>query len=235
MTAPSPLGDRRLSGHFRPDLSRKRLHPLSAARGARLRGRPPRQAGPLEKPVGHTEIARRSFQEERNLAIDPALSVAFHLSGEAPGAAVHLAATPSVTHLLASRRCPRHRRASTGLSTLAQAGWRLRPEKRRIRQNACHPRIAITPSRPEVPRPAQPLSKGPPGGFLTPAVDRATRRIPVEVMAKSLPGRVPIDPERAPRRPQRHPDWRGQDSHVEHTATRPAGPPAGGAFPGIAR
>jgi hypothetical protein len=46
------------------------------------------------KPVGHTEIARRAFQEERHLAIDPILSFAFHPSGVAPGAAVSLAATP---------------------------------------------------------------------------------------------------------------------------------------------
>ena len=36
-----------------------------------------------------------AFQEERHPAIDPFLSLAFHPSGEAPGAAVSLAATPS--------------------------------------------------------------------------------------------------------------------------------------------
>ena len=35
------------------------------------------------------------FREERHLAIDPSLSVAFHPSGEAPGAAGCSAATPS--------------------------------------------------------------------------------------------------------------------------------------------
>ena len=36
-----------------------------------------------------------AYQEERQLAIDPSLSLPFHPSGEAPGAAVSLAATPS--------------------------------------------------------------------------------------------------------------------------------------------
>jgi hypothetical protein len=50
--------------------------------------------GPPEKPAGHTDIARRAFQEERHPAIDPFSSVAFHPSGDAPGGAFSLAATP---------------------------------------------------------------------------------------------------------------------------------------------
>ena len=46
------------------------------------------------KTGGHSEIARRLHQEELHPAIDPSLSVAHHLSGEAPRAAVSLAATP---------------------------------------------------------------------------------------------------------------------------------------------
>jgi hypothetical protein len=91
---PSVLA-RRPSDHLRPHSGRGRLRPLPPATGTRSRGRPPPRAGPLEKPVGRTEIARRAFQEERHLAIDPALSVAFRQSGEAPRAAVSLAATPS--------------------------------------------------------------------------------------------------------------------------------------------
>jgi hypothetical protein len=98
-------------------------------------------------PVGHSEIARRAFEEERHLVIDPALGVAFQSSGEAPGAAARLAATPSATDLLALRRYPRHCRASTGLWILAGTVRRRRLEKPLIQHDACHPSIAITPSR----------------------------------------------------------------------------------------
>jgi hypothetical protein len=69
--------------------------------------------------VGHTEIARRTFQDERRPAIDPSFSLTFHLCGEALRAAASLAATLQLRPFPASRHCPRHHRASTGLSTLA--------------------------------------------------------------------------------------------------------------------
>jgi hypothetical protein len=58
---------------------------------ARTRASVSRAAGKNGRP---TEIARCSFQGERHQAIDPSLRLAFHFSGEAPGAAGSLAATP---------------------------------------------------------------------------------------------------------------------------------------------
>ena len=59
-----------------------------------------------EKPVVHTEVGRRVFQVEYHLAIDPSLSVAFHPSGEATGAAVSLAVAPSPNQRFPGVRAP---------------------------------------------------------------------------------------------------------------------------------
>jgi hypothetical protein len=49
---------------------------------------------------------RRVFQGEHHRVIDPSLSVAFHPSGEAPGAAVSLAAAPSPNQRFPGVRAP---------------------------------------------------------------------------------------------------------------------------------
>jgi hypothetical protein len=95
------------------------------------------------------------------------LSVAFHPSGEAPAAAVSSAAAP-IGGFLASGRRPRHRRASTGPSTLASADRHPRPDQPRIQHDTCDPRIPIAPSRPAGPETGRIPPEPAPGRGLSP-------------------------------------------------------------------
>jgi len=114
-----------------------------------------------------------------------------------------------IREFLASKRCPRLCRASTGLSTLAPDGRHLRPDRPRNRHDACHPSTRISSSRAVGPEVGLIIFERASGrGFsrrpLTEQLDAQTGRSQRDL---ALAGRVRIDRAgRALRRPQKHPD-----------------------------